>query len=271
MYQKKSVKFEEKSRPINFEIFNSRLVKVTPINKDFEVYNDNGDLIGLKFNKTNTITIGEDTSYAGTPFKVQKIKKLTSKNLKEGPGYFLYSHELNKSSQFTLPMLGQDREYFKWGSNLCNVFLGMQGEDYPDRVLLLYRIQTDREYLEFEAKLENHPMYVGSTTYDIYHDLVEFKVPSRFKEDYQLLINGKYSHISEELKKRIIRFHSLKPNNPISQVIHKSEHRKNRLEKELSVTISDELDLLDPYYMENELCSDKFKLIISEEVENSIV
>ena len=265
----KSVKFDE-GRAVNFKMINSRLMKITPINKDYEILDDNGEIIGLQFNKTNKILINKDTQHLG-PFKPLQIKKITSKNVKEGAGYFLYSHKLSKSSQFTLPMLGNSREYFKWNTSLCNVFLGTEDGSIKNRILLLYRMNTSKEYLEFEAMLENHPMYVKSHAYDVYHDLVEFRVPERFKEDYTLLINGKYSQISEELKKRIVKFHYLTSNSPISQVIHKSETRRKKLEKDLKVDIPEDLDLLDPYNIENELCSDKYMLEYDEEQENLVV
>ena len=269
MYQK-SVKFNEDAKPVKFNLINARLMKITPINKDYEILDEMGNIVGRRFNKTNTIQVNEEDSTV-VPFKALQIKKITNKNVKEGAGYFLYGQKLTKSSQFTLPMLGQDREYFKWDESLCNVFLGTDDGEIVDRILILYRVNTDREYLEFETKLENHPMYEKTHTYDIYHDLVEFRIPDRFKQDYDLLINGKYSHVSDELKKRIVRFHNLSSNSPIAQVIHKSEFRKKKLEKDLNIVLPDELDLLDPYYMEDELCSDKFKLYTEQEVENSIV
>jgi hypothetical protein len=71
------------------------------------------------------------------------------------------------------------------------------------------------------------------------------KIEKKFKEDINNFNEGKYSCLTEFLKRRIMYFHNTDKGSEIGQILYKDEKRRKQLEFEFEASIPKELDLLD--------------------------
>ncbi len=152
---------------------------------------------------------------------------------------------------YLLPLLG-----FKWtdiiinkygtpvqttkDSNFINCYIG--DEKYPEitkdnKVLLLYKFDGNIEFVQFEGQMKAHARCID--IYDPYMCFVMFifKVQDKFIDDYELVLQGKYSEISSHAKNTVIEFHGLKTYGDQSrtyQILHKMEQAFVAKEEELN-------------------------------------
>ncbi len=133
-----------------------------------------------------------------------------------------YRNKKTRSFSYIMPLLTLHREDIfvdKYGSYSSNkdssLFLNCFAKDeaYPDldnHIFLLYKFFGSREFMQFEKRLQTHPYYVDM--YDPYSNMVMFmfEVPPTVKSDYDLLLKGQYSKITDASKNKIIDFHDLR-------------------------------------------------------------
>lgn len=145
----------------------------------------------------------------------------------------------NKSQVFVIPFLGKVcNEFGSFGKNakmptsqFRNCFIGDKTKGIEDRILLLYRFNADPLYLNFEAKLEDsHPLFEKRYEVDKKHTMFVFGVPEEAKEDYNKILKGDYSKITEKSKAHILAFHGLKPDSNTGGVLYKTSAKKQSLE-----------------------------------------
>ena len=170
-----------------------------------------------------------------------------------------------KSFTYILPMLGMSVSEYK--GNIVNAFIG--DEDYPDldnHIFVLYKFEGSTEFVKFEANMEKNPLFVHSYDPEKTFVMKVFNVPESAKEDFELLKAGKFSKISMSLKTRIIAFHGLPPEHPITDVLFKREAAFLRLEAELNkydvvskVTIDRNLEASGLLDLSREIYNSKYK------------
>ncbi len=129
------------------------------------------------------------------------------------------------------------------------------------------------DYNYFERMLINNPNYIE--VFDLGNNLVlyVYKIPDKFKEDYNLFLQGKYSKFSKEYKKlfpersyiigtdkKPIRDHNGKYKtemSPFHHVFNRSDYIKSKwadkIGYEIDDPIFDNLELYDVQYPEREL------------------
>lgn len=101
-------------------------------------------------------------------------------------------------------------------------------------IFVAHRNYMDPTFDDFESKIQSLDNYVDS--YDICHGKVGvkiFRVPEDMIEDYNLIIDGKYSQISKEAIQRI-GYNSIDDKELTGSIIIKSEELKSQWEKALS-------------------------------------
>lgn len=138
-----------------------------------------------------------------------------------------------KSFTYMLPMLGLALTEFK--SNIVNAFIG--DEDYPEldnHIFVLYEFQGSTAFVAYENYLEQHPLFVRSYDPEKKYVMKVFRITESMQADYDTLKRSKYSEVSMVLKTKIIAFHGLPPEHPISDVLFKREAAFLRLEAELN-------------------------------------
>lgn len=119
-----------------------------------------------------------------------------------------------KSSACLLPMLGRPFTSYK---NLINVYYG--DVEYPsltDCLFLLVKFNGTIEHQNYEEELRNVPGYM--TEYPVIKEkalaheskseytMFVFEVSAENLMDYYTFKDGKYSHLSENLKQKIISY-----------------------------------------------------------------
>jgi len=252
------IECEESGRIVTVTSSSARSIKLTPSFKGGEMCK-NGVLNGVDYNGEFCISVGEVLPIKRQRFMINGIKRLV--NTKgQHIGYTLIVAKLNKSSMFLFPFLNYSRPYYRWKTDFMNCFNST--EDNPNEVALYlwYKYSASIEMEEFEEKIKKHPQYVETIDVDQYHVLYKFSIPTRYYEDYKLIIQGKYSRISEIAKERILDFHSAKNNSPLYKILNRDPSRREKMEKELDISISESDELHDPFYEEEERYLNKYNI-----------
>ena len=108
-----------------------------------------------------------------------------------------------------------------------------------------------REALEEKFKDLLTAFYMFRNFYDMSsvdnNILVKFDIPEVYVSDFYLIIDGKYSKISNMLKGAIRNFHNLKIDAPICSIIYRYPERRAYLERRLDVELSDDSELFDKF------------------------
>ena len=255
MVRRKAIKLEDGSNVV-LEMQNCRQLKVSPFKNSAETW-DEKNLVGLNFNDEFVVEIKGVVKFQDRFFKVQRMVKNDSK---AGAGYYLYSQTLTKSSNFITPMLGHDKIYFKWNKNLCNVFIGMENlGDYGDKMYLMYKYDPSMEFKEFEKNMKRHEDFDKTIEPDQHHVIYSFNIPKKYKDDFDKILKGKYSYVSEEYKQRILDFHKTVKDKDLGQILYRSEKRRLLLEKEYECDpIPEECDLYSLMEPEDEVFLNDF-------------
>jgi len=241
---------------LQFTVINCRVLNVIASSAVEEIKVDN-ELSELIFTNGIKISIGSEVNVKNEFYKVQSIKKAKPED--GVTGYLLYTSVLNKTSMFILPMIGHDRAKFKWNSSFMNSFVEV--EDSPNDlgdIYLWYRYLPSVDMEAFEDFIVSLPTYVDMSDIDKHHVLYKLSVPEAYLPDYKLIIEGKYSQISEITKKRILDFHSSTKERPLGKILYKTEARKKELEKQLGVELDDDAELHDLFYEKDETFYNKY-------------
>lgn len=250
---------------IHLQVINARVIRVISNTIEPEVTTSTNDgikaLVKLNFNGF-ILSVGQEITIKNGRYKIQNIIKSINYGEDEPIGYELYINQLNKSSHYILPLLSGDRAIMKWNETFINCFIGTEAWGVTETIYLWYRFDGSKENMYFEEFILRHPNYINTHDIDKYHVLYEFSVPEKYKADYYLLIDGKYSKIKELTKKKILDFHSSTKNRPMGKILYRDIERKKELERELLITIPDDIDLLDPFYEKDEIFLNKY--IISD-------
>lgn len=254
--------FSEEIEQVSLKLveINARLVILNPTNPDYEIYKETPykylpkEIIGLNVDGYK-IEINDILKYKKNKYNIQSIKK----GVEYGDGYYLYTHELSKSYHFIMPVLGSKATNFRVQMEFCNCYIGTEDDgDYGDYVYLLYRFNGDKEFIKFEQLLMSHPMYIETVKTDQYHIMYKFRIDPRYKEDINLIVNGKYSYIDPKYKERILFFHG--QNDALNDILSRSEARRKELEKKYDVDISKDLDLLSIPDPDKEMYLNKYRI-----------
>lgn len=155
----------------------------------------------------------------------------------------------NKASTYILPMLAV--ETMKYKESFCTsyfraCFLGdttKKKDLLDDKIILLYRFHGGKPYLELENKLVNHPLFELYYQPDKLHTCYCFKVPTKFKKDYDLFKEWKPSKFSKEYKKLIIDFYRDSQIDQLKKVLYKDITLKKELEQQIATKLPEDNEL----------------------------
>ena len=265
MVKTKILQVNNDTMTIVVQTLDCRTVVISPPNEDVEIWDEKKEkLVGLNYYQELEIALGGVLALDKQKYKVRIIDKKDSDGA-FGPGYYLYTQKLNKSSNFIAPFLGFTRGYYRWSKNFVNCYVGTEKYgDYGSSIYMLYRFDGSKEFQEFEARVENHPWYSETIDPDKHHVLYRFDIPddSKFRRDIDKILRGEYSEISVAAKNQILKFHHSNPDRPLGQILNKSPQRRREMEVDLStnkggvrslVSISKNAELFDRFQIEQEI------------------
>ena len=199
-----------------------------------------------------SISRGDIVTVDKKPFKVNNIQRsITNNNI----SYAFSTARLTKSSLFLLPMLGGTRRLFMYDKLFVNAFIA--AEQHNDCIVLLYRFSGDTIFLKFEQALKQFNNFKDAFDPSPYFVVFVFTVPSTYRRDYDLYIDGKYSKFSPEFKSRIMEFHGFNIHGEMAQILFQDDKRRLRLQEELDAEIEPGSELLSIIDIEEETFNPK--------------
>lgn len=156
--------------------------------------------------------------------------------------YDLYAMESTDSSIFVVPAIADTRERVLWNIYFMNAFLYEENSDVPMIRLLFRKGMTDR-YQEMDNYLRSSPSFVVAEEPDDYTVMYSYGVPSEFKNDFMLFLDGKYSKMSDVFKAKITKFHALRKSHEIYGILYKTDARRRRVEEKIGQKLPQEAEL----------------------------
>jgi hypothetical protein len=146
---------------------------------------------------------------------------------------------------------------------LVNTFIG--DENYPkydNHIFLLYKFSGSKAFLTYESELEDHELFVKSYDPDKEHVMYVFKVPSFYKNDYELYKKGKYSEMAYDYKVLIFEFHKIYDHeHKVAKVLFKHPDLKEELEDRIDVELPKGAEVSSVPDLSTEIYINKMKVI----------
>lgn len=164
---------------------------------------------------------------------------------------YLAETERNITAKFIMPVLkiniDQIGNHYLLGS-----YLYTDTDESGEYLYLWYRYIDEDEYKTLETNLKKNPNYVNS--YDITKEttLFKFKIPTTFLNSVKLIVDGKYSKITNELKRIIMQFYGIGKESEIGHIIYRHPMAVQRIEDAFDVKLSDDIDVFRKMRKEDE-------------------
>ena len=169
----------------------------------------------------------------------------------------------SKSKTYLLPLISELLDLdIKFLPYLINTYLFDENNEYENCIFILHEFNfKNPEFTKYEHKLTNNSLFVKHI--DIDDKVVYiFKFPEEYLNEYNCLLNSQYSKFGDDAKQLILRFWAevysgnsagvaflLK----IKQILYKDSKLKERLQKELGVTLDSNQELGDYVNPHNEI------------------
>ncbi len=172
--------------------------------------------------------------------------------------FLLLTHLKNKTSIYMLPALGllnltsdinkldnatkQEISHYCHNTYLINAYI-----NYKNKKLLnlVYRFSNHSTYKLLESCIIKHNGFIQVIDGYKKDEYVSFEIelPKKYWGDVDSFLKGRYSELSPDLKKEILKFHKATRKSKLYQVLHKDTRLKEFLEKTLAVKLSPEQEL----------------------------
>ena len=147
----------------------------------------------------------------------------------------------NKATTFILPMLGYGRNYYE--PFIVNCYVGDgQRPELDNHIFILMRFSADVKYGWIERAMDSHPNF--KTKYDLDNGtyvMFVFEIPTKFKKDYTLFNDGKYSKFSVALKNETLKLNELGPDSNAAAAFTKGSKLKKYWEEQTGEKIDEEV------------------------------
>lgn len=190
-----------------------------------------------------TIRIGSILNVDGVEYVVNKIR--------QGTDYYYYcvQERATKTSQFIMPILGYNYEYFDFKESFYNSYLS---ENYHS-IFLVYQFTNSEEYLQLEERLQKHPNFVKIIDPNPNIVVFEFSLDEKYWKDIDLIMKGKYSSISPTLKSKICIFHKFSTQSKTYRVLYRDKVLREEMSEEYGFEITEEYELMSKPIISEEL------------------
>lgn len=170
--------------------------------------------------------------------------------------------EKNKSYIFLPPMLEIDPVFIQLHLLLNTYLINDDLPDVKNSIFLHYEYQDlDGSFARLENNLKRSPYFRGMYEPDKYTTMFYFHVPDKYYQDYLLFMNSKYSHLSETLKKKILKFYNLGISSQVYKVLYRDVQRRRELEEELDVELPVDAEVASAIDFSKETYTEAHKII----------
>jgi hypothetical protein len=170
--------------------------------------------------------------------------------------------EKNKSYIFLPPMLEIDPVFIQLHLLLNTYLINDDLPDVKNSIFLHYEYQDlDGSFARLENNLKRSAYFRGMYEPDKYTTMFYFHVPDKYYQDYLLFMNSKYSHLSETLKKKILKFYNLGISSQVYKVLYRDVQRRRELEEELDVELPVDAEVASAIDFSKETYTEAHKII----------
>lgn len=157
-----------------------------------------------------------------------------------------------KTTDFILPLLGRMKQWY--GPWLINAYLGDCSIKSPvkNSIFVLMKYSGKNDFAEKEKAMLEHPNYIDS--YDVHSGefvMYIFQIPEDLLEDYSLIMQGKYSKISDESKELLVMGRSHK--SPMPYVLKRDNTLVEYWEEKLDVVFTEDQEVWSIIEVDQEL------------------
>jgi len=143
--------------------------------------------------------------------------------------------------------------------NLVNVYL--RHEKYPEmtnHLFCLYTWDSSKFHTTYEGMLTSSPMCKIHEDVSSKHYIIGFEINENMQRDYDLFLEGKYSHISHDSKLQIIKYFGLNGNHVVVKVLRRDKELRKSLEEVLKAKIESTAELSSIIDIDNETFRQEF-------------
>jgi len=112
-----------------------------------------------------------------------------------------------------------------------------------DGLFLLFKWADNSIHKQYEQSLLNSAFIRDHYDIDTESYMTYFKFPVDIINDIDLIVKGKYSKLSIDSKKAILKYWGMGMGSEVYSILFKVEGRKELLEKNLGVTLSEDAEL----------------------------
>ena len=139
----------------------------------------------------------------------------------------------NRSYTYILPMLRD--EVLDGKDFISNTYI-KDVNDFTDKRRLYLELNFDvsNDYTMFEEHLEDSMYYVDKYDISSTTTIMVLDIPRVYYEDYDLIMKGKYSEISEYLKEDIRDYHDLTDFSFVYGVLYRKEYAYKLMEARIN-------------------------------------
>lgn len=237
---------------VKFIPINSLQVEIRFPNKNFQIIvsKERKSVVyeNIEISTSDVISKEIDTShgYYNMTYKISEISKLNE----DSNSVYTSESVTNRATLFILPLLFEDRECSSLLILKKDVFFGYLVNCYIDcipfekkdkySIFLLLKFSKSSRYKAQEGFFVNHDSFVKHLDCGNSHVLFEFSIPEIYRNDFDLLLDGKYSELNPNTKKRIIDFHlgkKTKQGKLVDSVMNKDEKLSNELSRKLNLNL----------------------------------
>lgn len=157
--------------------------------------------------------------------------------------YDLYAMESTDSSIFLAPAIMDSRDDLLWDIYYMNAFLFSEGHKRVPMIRLLFRRGFTDRFKDMDRALKMHEDFVDVDDMDEYTIMYNFRINEKFKKDFDIFLESKYSKLSDSYKARIANFHTLRKTHEIYGILHKTDARRKRVEEKIGQPLPEEAEL----------------------------
>lgn len=223
-------------------------------------YNDTsinlGDSFYIKLKK-NDIQVKYKANYISSYSDMHDVKD-----------FFVMEGNINKTTMFILPLLFETRisaSYVQQNSNgtyygyLINAYIDccFIEKKSPYSVFLLTKFIKSDNYKKTEEYFKQHDCFVKTHDFSKDYVIYEFIIKAEFRDDFDKILEGKYSKISKKAKGSIIKFHKDNIEGSItSSILNRDPEFIKKIEEDFDVPISDDMEVYSKFDHEEILTID---------------
>jgi hypothetical protein len=221
-------------------LFNARSLYIdTSFFSEIESQKDQeGVISSVLIQESLRISLGDQISVKyGSIDSLYDVKQFY---LTEQKNIIIHSDILTKSAQYLVPLLNKSEDQLKFYEYFSNAYLT---SDFKF-IGLLYRFSGTHEYELFEESIKRFRLFKKQVDYDRFHKIYLFRIPESFYADINAFFEGKFSNMSDKLKRMMLKFYGASKNSRLYHSLHKTPLLKELMEIELDTRIADNLELV---------------------------